>query len=1207
MLTVAKVRGTAAAPYAEYLIAPMKGGAGDRGDYYLNKHGRQEAPGRWALGPRGHELLGVEADRPVTESELRNMLAVRFPNDPERELRPVGGNGRATAAIDATFSAPKSVSVVWALGSEETRRAIEEAHERSVDAALAHAVEHVPMLRRRVDRETVVRERAVELVATVFRHTTARAVDGRPPDPQLHSHVLLHGALRAGGERVAAIESRALMVHQRELAALYRGELADRLRELGYAIERNTGRDGRYFEIRGVPHGVTERFSSRHRQVQDRIEWRKQERLVGLRELAELDGERGVEARRRLERLEGEFADLCGAGKGNQYGEQERAQGRPGRAELEYELLERTEGLWRLAGRVDWVGERARAKLGEIERYGDRLSPAQERMVAKESRAPKGLETHGDLDRHWGEAAAAHDFDSRDVEALACGELEQMPGRQHLLRQVAAALTAHRATFVEREARAVAFEAASSRCEAKGLLSELAERGQVIALEDARFTTEHQRSLERHAMRHVDQLAAGRVDRVPQDFVETELRRLAERFEAGDGVAPEQERAIRAACSDRQLIVIQGQAGTGKSTALIAAARAQHLAGRRTIVTSTGGQAAERLAAELRAAGVHAEGCSTRALEAEVEHGLLRLGPDTTLIHEECALASTAEQNFVFWACKEGGARLLEVGDRDQNNPVGAGGLMELIEETAVRHGSFVALEQIVRARDRDDHAMQRALRVGDTERAVANLESRGRIVIAATPAEAAQAAVELWAGLRSEPGGALVLSEATNEQLDELNAELQAIRLDARELGEEGMPVAGRPYALHRGDRVVVRAQFEHPGVGKVRNGELGTIAALEDGHVVVELGDEQRVVRLDVAGVGAADLRLAYAQHPHPAQGVTTGHAVDLVGPLATRRGQYVSLTRGRDSQVLVTNYEDLGVEPGIGRDAALAALAQQLDRDEPEMPSLHFAELPTRAAARQDALRLVRRVVGEEHLPRVTQRLDRRTQAVLADRSVAYLAERAEELQRLLAEFPKAPPRERIALSRGERLRESAAAQRVRLDGTRAERAQLGRLRRRERAQLDQRLARQQEALATTECMIAELAATGAKQPDADRWLDRHAGDLAEYIETEAELGQRFSTEYERALGMVRRQPPRVLIDKLGERPRHGVERELWDSRAVRFELHRIRYGDLDRGRDPAPSEWCTAPTELARTAPDRPEPPAAGRLAPEVDSDVLDLGP
>jgi hypothetical protein len=743
----------------------------------------------------------------------------------------------------------------------------------------------------------------------------------------------------------------------------------------------------------------------------------------------------------------------------------------------------------------------------------------------------------------------------------------------------------------------VAFETAGSRREAEGLLAELAERGQLIALEDCRFTTQLQRGLERHAMRHVERLVAGRVAPVPQAFVEAELGRLAARFESTDGVAPEQERAIRAACSDRQLVVIQGQAGTGKSTALIAAARAEQLVGRRTVVTSTGGQAAERLAAELRGAGVHAEGYSTRALQAEIEHGWLRLGPDTTVIHDECALASTAEQNFVLWACKEGAARLLEVGDRDQNNPVGAGGLMERIEQASARHGSFVALERIVRARDADDQAMQRALRAGDTQRAVANLEGRGRLVVAATRAEAAQTAVELWARLRTEPGGALVLREGTNDQIDELNAELQAVRHDAGELGEQGAPVAGRPYALHCHDQVVVRAQFEHPGVGMVR--ERGTIAAVEDDRVLVELGDGQRRrVLLDAEGVRAADLRLAYAQHPNPAQGATTGHAINLAGSLSTRRGQYVALTRGRECHLLVTSYEELGVEIAHGREAALAALAEQMGRDEPEAPSLDFAELPTRTAARKDALRLVRRVVGEERIDRVSERLDERPETALADASVTELAERASELRTLLERFPKPRPRDRIAAGRGERLREDLASQRERLEASRNERARLGRLRRRERDRLDQRIARQERVVAATEHKVAELAAPAGRRGDPNSWLDRHAGELADYIEIEAELGQRFSAEYQRALRTVRLNPPPALADRLGERPRPGVERELWEHRAVRLELHRTRHGELPDREDslPAAQNWRTAPAELARTMPDRGRTPGRRSTAP-----------
>ncbi len=157
------------------------------------------------------------------------------------------------AAIDATFSAPKSVSAVWALGSPELRAAIESAQERAVDAALGHATNFVPMVRRRVDRQTVLRETPAELIASSWRHTTARAVPGRPPDPQLHSHVVLHGAVREGDGRVVAIESRSWLVHQREIGAAYRAQLAHELARLGFGIEAQTGRGERYFELSGVP------------------------------------------------------------------------------------------------------------------------------------------------------------------------------------------------------------------------------------------------------------------------------------------------------------------------------------------------------------------------------------------------------------------------------------------------------------------------------------------------------------------------------------------------------------------------------------------------------------------------------------------------------------------------------------------------------------------------------------------------------------------------------------------------------------------------------------------------------------------------------------------------------------------------------------------------------------------------------------------
>ena len=176
-----------------------------------------------------------------------------------------GAGGGRGGGIDVTFSAPKSGSTVWALGDPWQRQQIEAAHTRAVESAVQYLRGQVPVVRRRYDGQ-VVEEHAKDVIAAEYRHTTARGVSGaQAPDPQLHSHVVISGAVRED-ERIVAVASRPIFRSARELGAFYRSALAEELASEGYEIERGTGKDGRYFEIAGV-HGLTEEFSGRSREV----------------------------------------------------------------------------------------------------------------------------------------------------------------------------------------------------------------------------------------------------------------------------------------------------------------------------------------------------------------------------------------------------------------------------------------------------------------------------------------------------------------------------------------------------------------------------------------------------------------------------------------------------------------------------------------------------------------------------------------------------------------------------------------------------------------------------------------------------------------------------------------------------------------------------------------------------------------------------
>jgi len=185
-------------------------------------------------------------------------------------FRRVGGDGSRVAGIDLTFSAPKSVSALWAVASPYRRAQIEAAHRAAVASARDRIEREVAVVRRRHEGQ-VEWERARGLVAAEFLHTASRLTrdqeaDGGVPDPQLHSHLVVLAAERTDGQ-LAAVDSRELFRSARVNGAWYRAELAASLVGLGVEVRGRTGRDGRYFEVAGVPERLSGRWSARSEDI----------------------------------------------------------------------------------------------------------------------------------------------------------------------------------------------------------------------------------------------------------------------------------------------------------------------------------------------------------------------------------------------------------------------------------------------------------------------------------------------------------------------------------------------------------------------------------------------------------------------------------------------------------------------------------------------------------------------------------------------------------------------------------------------------------------------------------------------------------------------------------------------------------------------------------------------------------------------------
>ncbi len=234
-------------------------GAG-RADYYLSDLAaevpleRQDAAGRWV----GSAAEGLGLDAAATTAETTVVDPERF-----RSLLTEGpvrsriiGHGVRVAAYDLTFSAPKSASVVFALGGEETARSVVRAHAAAVDGAVRYLERHgLGAVRSSGGGEREVIE-TTGFAGAAFMHGVNRNLD-----PHLHSHVVVVNAVHGVDGRWSAVDGRGLDAHRRAAGAVYEAHLRDALTaSLGV---RWDGPPGRSWEIAAVAPALRGEFSSR--------------------------------------------------------------------------------------------------------------------------------------------------------------------------------------------------------------------------------------------------------------------------------------------------------------------------------------------------------------------------------------------------------------------------------------------------------------------------------------------------------------------------------------------------------------------------------------------------------------------------------------------------------------------------------------------------------------------------------------------------------------------------------------------------------------------------------------------------------------------------------------------------------------------------------------------------------------------------------
>jgi len=199
----------------------------------------------------------TEGQHPITGEQLvRRKTAREYVNESGQKTRTM----EHRAGWDATFSAPKSVSLTALVGGDERLRG---AHQESVAVALNELERYVQA---RIGGNLPA-ETTGKWVAAKFDHDSARPVDGYAA-PQLHTHVVFFNVTETEDGSTYALQPRELYKTQQYATAVYRSELAVRMKALGYEIER--GKSGQP-EIKGYSEEYLAASSPRRQQIEEHL------------------------------------------------------------------------------------------------------------------------------------------------------------------------------------------------------------------------------------------------------------------------------------------------------------------------------------------------------------------------------------------------------------------------------------------------------------------------------------------------------------------------------------------------------------------------------------------------------------------------------------------------------------------------------------------------------------------------------------------------------------------------------------------------------------------------------------------------------------------------------------------------------------------------------------------------------------------------
>jgi Ti-type conjugative transfer relaxase TraA len=400
--------------------------------------------------------------------------------------------------------------------------------------------------------------------------------------------------------------------------------------------------------------------------------------------------------------------------------------------------------------------------------------------------------------------------------------------------------------------------------------------------ERPRFTTRSVLALEQSLVSSADALHRRAAHQVNPYLVEAAIAATIERDPAR---APnrEQVEAVQHLARSGDIAVLQGYAGSGKSTTLRMAREALEAQGYTVVGGALAGKAAEGLTGS---AGIRAR--TLASWEYAWSQGRDLLTPNHVLVIDEAGMLGTAQMAGLLKRAEQAGAKVVLVGDTRQLAAIEPGSPMALLQE---RLGA-ARLTEVVRQREDWQRAATKQFGDGRAAEALEAYASAGRFHRHASRDEARAALVARWSADRKDhPGASSILLAFRRTDVRALNEAARAVRKAAGELGPERLLMThDGPRAFSAEDRIVFLKNDRKLGVS---NGTLATVVAIE-GLSLTARTDDGALITINTASY--LHLDHGYASTIHKSQGATVDRAYVLASRHMDAAAAYVALSRHR-----------------------------------------------------------------------------------------------------------------------------------------------------------------------------------------------------------------------------------------------------------------------------------------------------------------------